>query len=62
MQVDPVPSDKREAYDVEAAANARRRAAKEGALAAPVVPCDGPGSNLGGGCLPEEAHTHIRPK
>jgi len=57
-----VPSDKREAYDAEAAANARRRAAKEGGTASPIVACDGPGSNLGGGCLPDEAHAHIRPK
>jgi len=62
VRVDPVPSDKREAYDAEAAANARRRAAKEGGTASPIVACDGPGSNLGGGCLPDEAHAHIRPK
>lgn len=59
-RVDPVPSDKRNAYDVEAAANVRRRAAKEGGTASPVVACDGPGANLGGGCLPAEAHTGAR--
>lgn len=62
VRVDPVPTDKREGYDAEAAANARRRASKEGATASPVVACDGPGSNLGGGCLPEDAHAHIKPK
>ena len=61
--VDGVPSDKREDYDREAAANARRRAQKEGSTTgSPVVPCDGPGSNLGGGCLPDEAHKKVRPK
>ena len=62
VRVDPLPSDKRESYDVEAAANARRRAAREGGTASPIVSCDGPGSNLGGGCLPDEAHAHIKPK
>ena len=60
VRVDPLPSDKREGYDVEAASNARRRAAKDGGTASPVVACDGPGSNLGGGCLPPEAHTSTR--
>jgi hypothetical protein len=60
--VDRVPAAKREAYDQEAAANERRRLQKEGGLASPVVSCDGPGSNLGGGCLPDEAHKKIRPK
>jgi hypothetical protein len=62
LAVDAVPADKRAAYDVEAAANARRRAQREGAVASPVIPCDGPGSNLGGGCLPPEAHTGSQPK
>ena len=62
LAVDAVPADKRAAYDVEAAANARRRAQREGPLATPVIPCDGPGSNLGGGCLPPEAHTGSQPK
>ena len=60
VRVDPLPSDKREAYDAEAAANARRRATREGGTASPIVACDGPGSNLGGGCLPAEAHTGTR--
>ncbi len=62
MAVDAVPSDKRAAYDLEAAANARRRALREGPIASPVVPCDGPGANLGGGCLPPEAHTGTQPR
>ena len=60
VRVDPLPSDKREAYDAEAAATARRRATREGGTASPIVACDGPGSNLGGGCLPAEAHTGTR--
>ena len=60
--VDAIPAAKREEYDQEAAANARRRMQRDGPPAAPVVPCDGPGSNLGGGCLPDEAHAHIKPK
>ena len=62
VRVDPLPSDKRDSYDAEAAANARRRASKEGGTASPIVSCDGPGANLGGGCLPDEAHAHIKPK
>ena len=59
-RVDVIPSGKRDAYDLEAAANARRRMQKEGSTASPIVPCDGPGSNLGGGCLPPEAHTGVK--
>ena len=60
--VDAVPAEKRSAYDVEAAANARRRAQREGSIASPVTACDGAGSNLGGGCLPPEAHSGNRPR
>ncbi len=62
LAVDAVPADKRAAYDVEAAANARRRANKTGPLVAPVVACDGPGSNLGGGCLPADSHVTVKPQ
>ena len=62
MAVDVVPADKRAAYDVEAAANARRRANKTGPLVSPVVACDGPGSNLGAGCLPPESHVTVKPQ
>lgn len=60
--VDAMPAEKRAAYDVEAVANARRRAQREGSIASPVIACDGAGSNLGGGCLPPEAHSGTRPK
>ncbi len=60
--VDPVPAAKREDYDREAAANARKRGLKEGPLPTMIVPCSGPGANLGGGCLPDEAHIKVQPK
>ncbi len=55
-----IPDDKRGAYSVQAAADERRRAAREGPTGQPVVACDGPGSNFGVGCLPESAIHHFK--
>jgi hypothetical protein len=65
--IDPA---KRAAYAAQAAADERKRAARDGAPAEVIVSCGGfgqahdfpaaGGSNLGGGCLPDSAIGHVR--
>ena len=55
--IDP---DKRGAYSVQAAADERKRAAREGMGASPIVSCSGVGSNMGVGCLPDSAMGRVR--
>lgn len=57
-----IPADKRAAYDMQAEADARRRARLEGPLYEPVVRCSGAGSNFGLGCLPPDASHRFRPR
>lgn len=58
--IDGVPAEKRAAYDLQAAADERRRLRMEGPMYDPVVRCTGAGSNFGTGCLPPDAIIHIR--
>ena len=57
-----IPPEKRAAYDLQAEADARRRARLEGPLYEPVVRCSGVGSNFGLGCLPPDASHRFRPR
>jgi hypothetical protein len=50
---------KRGRFDDQAAADERRRASRTGPLQQPMPACEGPGSNLGGACLPDSAMAHI---
>jgi len=56
-----IPDDKRGAYSVQAAADARKRAAKDKdvPMTEPVVVCSGPSANLGMGCLPDSAISRV---
>ncbi len=56
MGLDPL---KRGRFDDQAEADARRRADRESGMKSVVVPCEGEGSNLGGGCLSPSAIKHI---
>ena len=56
--IDPV---KRAGYEAQVEADERRRANRTGPVQELVVPCDGEGSNLGGGCLPDSAMMHFHP-
>jgi len=57
-----IPPEKLGGYLAEAAANARRRDAHDQniPMTAPVVACDGVGSNFGTGCLPASAHFKVK--
>jgi len=55
--IDPA---KRGAYSVQAAADERKRAAREGMGPTPIVSCTGVGSNMGVGCLPDSAMGHVK--
>jgi hypothetical protein len=55
--IDPL---KRGAFDAQAAADERKRANRTGPVPQPLIACDGPGSNLGGACLPDSAIAHLR--
>jgi hypothetical protein len=54
--IDPL---KRGRFDDQATADERRRAARDGPLEEVMPACTGPGSNLGGACLPDSAIAHI---
>ena len=54
--IDPL---KRGRFDEQAAADERRRADREGPMQEVMPACTGPGSNLGGACLPDSASAHV---
>ncbi len=59
--IDGIPTDKRVDFDRAAVEAARKRAARQGSLPPVIVPCEGAGSNLGAGCLPDDAHIRLKP-
>lgn len=49
--IDRIPGEKRARFSQQALDDERRRAAREAVIPQPIVQCDGPGSNLGLGCI-----------
>jgi colicin import membrane protein len=59
--IDGIPQDKRVAFDAQALADEKKRQARTGPLGQPIVKCEGQGSNMGAGCLPDDAHIKVKP-